>query len=300
MLGRALRTAPRPGVRPRRSSLTAGNSTTLQSLVFPSNVSGSDQSAPFVALKFVDPHTNGYPFWGPSGNGVTIFRRYYPVQQTGYYACFWYADDSSFEESKSGSLGYYGFHPYPQNASNTGTTHYWEIATDDGGDFLNTDGGSPLAVTYDRWYKQAFTIQRNSASSKTIKFYIDLDNVQASTIITANVTFANYGEANPPQVNPQLTIGDSTWYGTYQHERASGRIGEHLIMPGVVATQQQCIDQGALLNGSSTSLLGALSSFIWWGKKGYATVDDLTCDFGTGRSFVWADTGNKGTLGSLT
>jgi len=271
----------------------------LSSLVFPSNVSGSDQSAPFVALKFANPHSNGYPFWGPGGAGVTLFRRYYPVQQTGYYAPFWYADDSSFEESKSGSLGYYGYGPYPQNASNTGTTHYWEIATGDGGDFLNTDGGSPLAVQYDRWFKQAMTIQRTGASNKTLKFYIDLDDVRAETIITANVTFTNYGEADPPQAQPQLTQGDSPWYGTYQHERASGRIGEHLIMPGVVATQQQCIDQGALLNGASTTLLSALSSFIWWGKKGYASVDDLTCDFSTGRSFAWADAGNKATLGAL-
>lgn len=281
----------------------AGGYNNLGSLVFPSNVSGSDKAAPMVALKFTAPHNDSFPLWGNTSSGVSIFRRYYPVQQTGYYACFWYADDSSFEESKllTGiNYGYYGFHPYPQNASNTGTTHYWEIATDNGGDFLNTDAGTPLTVQYDRWYRQALTVTRTNASSKTFKFYIDLDDVRAGTIITATVTTASYGENSPPQAQPQLTLGDSPWYGTYQHERASGRIGEHLIFSGITATQQQCIDQGALLLGANTSLLPALASSIWLGKKGYSTVDDLTCNFSTGRSFSWIDGANKGTLGSLS
>ena len=270
----------------------------LDALVFPSNLSGSDQSAPIVALKFSNPHSNGFPFWGDSNAGVTIVRRVWVTQQTGYYAMFWYSDDNSFEDSKTGGKGYYGFHPYPQSASSAGTTHDWEIASDDGGDFRASDAGPNVAVTYNRWYKQAITIQRNGVNSKTLKFYTDLDDVRPETIITAAVTFASYGENNPPQVNPRITIGDSPWYGTYQHERFSGKLREHIIFSGIVASQDDCINQGALLNGASTTLLSTLAPSIWHGWKGFSSVDDLTCQFGTGRSFSWIDTGNKGTLGS--
>lgn len=271
-----------------------------QAIVFPNNISGSDNSSPIVALQFDNPHSNGFPFWGASNNGVTIVRRVYPKQHTGYYAMFWYSDDSSFEDSKTGGKGYYGFHPYPDNASNTGTTHEWEIASDDGSDFRTTIAGGPLPVEYDRWYRQAITIQRNGVNSKTITFYIDTDDVRDETIIVANVTFASYGENNPPQVNPQITIGDSPWYATYQHERFGGYLGEHIIFSGVVATQEQAVDQAGRLGGNATTLRSDLAPFVWHGKKGWQGIDDLTCDFGTGRSFSWIDTGNKGTLTPLS
>src|SRR5262245_56966806 len=40
-------------------------------LDFPSNVTGGDQSAPFVALQYDNPHLNGLPFAGPGNAGVT-------------------------------------------------------------------------------------------------------------------------------------------------------------------------------------------------------------------------------------
>lgn len=45
----------------------------------------------------------------------------------------------------------------------------------------------------------------------------------------------------------------------------------------------------------NTVVTSAGQSAIWWGKNGFLDIDDLTCDYGTGRQFAWANA-NKGTL----
>ena len=37
-------------------------------------------------------------------------------------------------------------------------------------------------------------------------------------------------------------------------------------------------------------------NYVWYSKNGFDSVDDLTCPY-TSRTPVWADTGNKATLG---
>lgn len=244
-------------------------------------------------MKYTNPHTNGFPLWGPSGQGVTIIRRVKPVAQTGYYAQFWYTDDNVFEDSKAGGKGYYGFHPYPDSGSNAGTTHRWEVATGDGGDFVNNGSTAPIPVVNGEWRLQALKIVRNNANSKTFTFYTSLPSTDPNDIITFTITDVNYGENDPPQVNPQITIGDSPWYATYQHERASCYLGEHKIIMKAMS-ESDILTESANMNGLVTA--DAIAN-IWWGKKGFISVDDLTCDFGTGRAFVWADSGNKATLG---
>lgn len=269
--------------------------TSWYALRFPSNISGSDQSAPFVAIKYANPHLNGFPFWGPSNQGVTLIRRIKYAQQTGYYADWWYTDDSSFEDSKSGSRGYYGFHPYPSTSTNAGTTHYHEIATDDGGDFYTSKAGSPITVVKGQWYTQALKVVRTNANSKTFTLYTNLPSVADADVVEHTVTFSNYGEASPPQVNPQITLGDSPWYGTYQHERSSSQHASWLMIMKAMS-QADIVTQSA---DFTQLLVQDAIDWIWWGKKGFQTVDDLTCDFGTGRSFVWADSSNKATLGEI-
>lgn len=280
------------------------------SLLFPRNDDlpggGSDNNGPIVAIKFDRPDTNGLPIWGPGGAGVTVIRRIKPVQQTGYYAQFWYTDDATFEESwgHSHNWGYWGFHPYPadnagNSLGNSGTQHLWEVATDLGGDFFrNIDNSYPVVVK-DRWFTQALKIVRNSANSKTFTFYWDLPNVDNAHVIQFTVTTSNYGEESPPDEHPQLTLGDSPWYADYQHERASCYQAELLIIAKALS-QSDILLQAAALDGANTSLVvsDAISN-IWYGKKGWATVDDLTCDFGTGRSWTWIDASHKATLGSL-
>jgi len=265
------------------------------SLLMPSNIEGADQSAAYVAIAFANPHTNGLPLWGPSGQGVTVIRRYKPVAQEGYYACIWYTDDSSFEDSKTGGKGYWGFHPYPTPpATNQGTTHVWEVATGDGGDFYNNGSVVTIPVVYNEWRLQALQIVRNGASSKTFTFYTALPSTDPDDVITFTITDSNYGENNPPQVNPQITIGDSPWFGTYQHERASGYLGEHKIIAKALS-EADILSESANMNQLVTA--DAIAN-IWWGKKGFISLDDLTCDYGTGRAFSWVSA-TKATLGSL-
>ena len=64
-------------------------------LDFPSNVNGGDQSAPFVALQYDDPHLDGLPFAGPGNAGVTYMWRVKLRQQTGYYVTLWWATAAS-------------------------------------------------------------------------------------------------------------------------------------------------------------------------------------------------------------
>lgn len=266
----------------------------LQSLLFPSNSSGSNNTDPIVAIRYANPHTDGLPIWGPSGQGITVIRRYRPLQQTGYYAAFWYSDNDSFESGIGSNRGYWGFHPYPTSQNNTGTVHEWEIAIDQGDPRTLVSGGTKTVVK-DVWYLQALRIVRNNASSKTLTFWIDLPSNLDSDKIAYTCATANYGEANPPNDQPQITIGDSPWYATYQHERASGYHGQIKIIAKGMS------DSDVLLESANMQELvtADAQANIWWGKKGFASVDDLTCDYGTGRSFSWIDPANKATLGAL-
>jgi hypothetical protein len=258
-------------------------------LLFPSNVSGSDTAAPFVALQFDAPHLDGLPLWGPSGQGTTWIWRYKPTQQTGYYVTFWHGRGDGFF---SNADGYYGAHPYPTSESNAGTAHQWEIAII-GGDFRDTVAGPRITVVKDVWYTQALRVTRASANSKTLRFYTNLPSVADADIVEITISDAGYGETTTPE--PKVTIADSPWFATNQHERMSGLLSHFQIYSKVLSETDTVSEAAALIsNGALATAEGAAN--IWWGKKGFATVDALTCDYGTGRSFVWADPDNKATL----
>ena len=55
-------------------------------LVFPSN--GQTPADETVRFKFVNPHLNGLPIYGPGGAGLTYIFKVRPKQQTGYYTTF--------------------------------------------------------------------------------------------------------------------------------------------------------------------------------------------------------------------
>lgn len=263
-------------------------------LEFPTNISGSDTTAPLVALKFVDPHLDGLPLWGPGGGGVTVIMWLRSLQQQGYYARFWhYSGSLGFDPT----VGYWGFHPYPQNQSNTGETHWWEIASD-GGDFIDADGvsagagGSPTTVVQDTNYIQAMEVTRNNANSKVLKMWHRLPLLTSADYIRREITTANYGEV--VGANAQLMIGDSPWYASYQHERA-GMILDAIKIFGPKLSESDMALEGA--NRHAIVTAAGLTN-VWYYKDGFDTVDDLECAAGTGRSFVWADGSNKGTLAS--
>jgi hypothetical protein len=260
-------------------------------LQFPSNLTGSDTSEPYVALEFADPQLDGLPIWGASGAGATVIRKVQIIQQTGYYALFWWGQGGT--GTFDPTAGYWGGHPYPTTGDNSGTSHVWEVATA-AGDFFNSAGSSDVgqgtAVTKGVTYIQAIVVTRANASSKTIRFYFDLPNVDSGHYVERTVTIADYGETDPP--SPKVTIGDSPWYSHYQHERASCVLDAQKIFNEPLTDVDDVLAEAADFSQIVTS---AGQSALWWAKNGFLTIDDLTCDFGTGRSFAWANA-NKGTL----
>lgn len=288
MYGRARSYARRSGAVAVASTQVGG----AYALQFPTNVSGSDTTAPYVAIKFANPHLNGLPIWGAGGAGVTVVRKIRPTQQTGYYAQFWWSNDGSFLWNGGSSGSYWGMHPYPQSSSNAGTTHWWEIATSVGGDFTDTRSGVGLkkTVVQDTTYLQGMRVTRTDANNKTLVFYTSLPSVANADVIEYIETSASYGETNPP--SPAVTIGDSPWYASFQHERFGGVLDAIKIFNAVL-TEADMLSEADDFSALKTA---AGSSAIWWGKNGFANIDDLTCSYGTGRSFVWADPANKATL----
>lgn len=266
----------------------------LYALEFPSN--GDSPSDAFVALQFLNPHSNGLPIWGPGNAGTTWIWRYKPVQQDGYYVTFWWSNNGVFLWDGGNPNTYYGAHPYPQPPAGSSTDHVWEIATSYGGDAILTRTDATKAVVKGQWYTQALRVTKHGDSTKTLLFYTSLPSTADGDIVdtTHNPSLsldAGYGETNPP--SPAVTFGDSPWYGSYGHERMSGSLGQVKIFASVLS-ESDMLAEAAAMNQLVTS---AGQSAIWWGKRGFANVDDLVCDYGTGRSFGWADTDNKATLG---
>ena len=204
-------------------------------LQFPTNISGSDTGAPYAVIEFANPQNNGLPIWGPSNAGVTVIRRLKVQNQTGYYAQFWWSSsDTTFITTN----GYWGFHPYPQSGTNAGTTHYWEV-TSGGTDQTTNGAGSPVSVSYGTTFVQACVVSRQNANQKTLRHYWNLPNVTTADWIERSETNTAFGESAPP--NPKVTIGDSPWFSTQQHERAGndGRRKE-----GVVLEHRERVENG--------------------------------------------------------
>lgn len=263
-----------------------------RALDFPSNVTGPDQAAPFVALQFDDPHLDGLPFAGPGNAGVTYLWRVRQRAQTGYYVTLWWAEgDGGFTPSAQ----YVGGHPYPKVANNTGTEHRWEIAAPSGGDYFDTRAGAGTSrdVVYDVWRTQALRVVRHPDTSKTYTFYMDLPSVAPLDVLEwTSGTGSDNAEEPPP--SPKLTIGDSPWYAGYQHERLSGLFGE-LVIEAAARSEAEILAQAADLG----HLTPAFAADIWYWKPGWRSIDDLTCEAGTGRALHWADPANTASLGDL-
>lgn len=257
-------------------------------LRFPSNISGSDTTAPFVAIQYSTPQSNGLPIWGPADAGCTYVWKVKPHQQTGYYAFWWWSVNGDFLWDGGSSNTYYGCHPYPQSGTNAGTTHWWELATG-GGDRVDTRASTNVTVTQESTRTQGLRVIYNGDNTKTMVFYLNLPSVANGDVIEYTVA-ASWGETYPGST--AFTIGDSPWYASYQHERASCDMDSFKIF-ATLLSEADMLDEAANFNSVQTA--GGLAS-IWWGKNGFASLDDLTCSYGTGRTFAWADGGNKGTL----
>ena len=289
MLRRPLRYTRKPGSRIYAPQRTSGADLPRQALIFPSNVApGGQNNLPYAVIKHTSPEANGLPMWGPSGQGVTVVRRVKTSQQPGYHAQIWYTrGDAVFDG------GNWGFHPYPVGGGTSTTTHNWEIASATA-DFQNTRGGSALAVVKDQWFSQALVCTRNSSSSRLCTAYLDLPSTANGNVLDTN-DLGSLGESGLA-ATPQLVIGDSPWYPSFQNERFGGYLGQIKIIAKALS-QADVLSEAANMDAMVTA--DGIAN-IWWGKKGFRGVDDLECDFGTGRAFTRDDSSNLIALGSLT
>jgi hypothetical protein len=261
-------------------------------LNFPSNVTGGDQTAPFVALQYDNPHLDGLPFAGPANAGVTYLWRVNLRAQTGYYVTLWWAQgDGGFTPGAQ----YVGGHPYPRAGNNTGAVQRWEIAAPSGGDYFDTRAGPGTSkdVVYGPWRTQALRVVRHANGSKTYTFYTELPSLAPVDVLEwTSGTGGDVAETPPPE--PKITIGDSPWYASYQHERLSGLLGE-LLIEAAARSEEEIVAQSANLK----QLTPAFAADIWYFKPGWRAIDDLTCEAGTGRRFSWADPARTAILAAL-
>lgn len=275
------------GVASAQVVLAGGDSGAQTGLDFPSNLTGSDQLAPFVAFQFNNPDLNGLPIWGPGGAGATYIWKVKLRQQTGYYVTMWWSNNGSLLWDGGSPNSYYGAHPYPQNSNNSGTAHWWELATDYGGDFLYTVAGAKKSVVYGVWRTQALRVTRNGDGTKTIRFYVDLPSVTDGDVIQRTLV-SGYGEKSPPK--PAITFGDSPWYDSFQHERLSG------VLRGIKIFNKVLSESDMLLEAASDSIATTAGAANVWYLNINPTPTDISDKSGKGHHPVWADPANKASL----
>lgn len=274
---------PKP-VRAPTKARTAGG--VLSALLMPSNVNGNENNLPYSVLEFNRPDLDGLPMWGPSGQGVTIIQRVKYLQAPGYKASRWMTrSDGNFDGVC------WGAHPYPVGGGNTTTTHQKEVGAG-GNDHLTTRAGGSFSLTVGQWYVEGIRVNRVSSSQKFVSFYCNLPSLANADVIDSGDLFS-IGEGTISSL--KFIMGDSPWYANFQNERHGGYYAETKIIAKLMSEADMVTEAGDM----SRLVTPDAQSWIWWGKRGFRTVDDLTCDFGTGRSLVRNDASNLITLGSI-
>lgn len=249
-------------------------------LRFPGNQDAPAATA--VAFAFNDPHLNGLPIWGPSNAGVTYIWEveYRNPGHIGYYTLFFWGNKGTFLWDAGSPNTYYGAHPYPLGGS-TDPRHVWEISIE-GGDKTFNDDGVRVNLIYGKRWRQALRV---NGGTKEVKLYLDLPSTAAKDTITANPA-AGYGNTNPP--TPAVYFGDAPW--SIGNERLCGTLGPVKI----IATLLSEADTLAESADMTQLVTPAARTNNWWSKRSFDTVDSLTDDYGSGRSFAW-ETASKAT-----
>lgn len=204
-----------------------------------------------------------------------------PVQQTGYYTTFfWGNNDGSFNAGQT----YCGFHPYPQGGA-SGTVHNWEISAN-GQDIIVDDNGNSTVVVKGVKYTQAATVEV-VGSDYVMKYYWNLPDL--TKVISYTFPTGNY--TAPP--SPVLTLGGNAWAPS--GENLSGDFRRFKAFTAILSTTDISAESADL----TRLVTSAGYANIWLGISNWTSTSDLTCDYGTGRSFAWSDGGNRATLVAL-
>ena len=260
---------------------------TLFSMRSPANVDGSTDSSAYGVLQYADPP----PVWGTDNGGWGIIRKIKPLATVGYINNLCHSDGGDeFTVHATGNRGYWIFTGYPPGGS-SGTEHDWECAIEQDDHTANLNAGT-VDVVVGEWRIQGIRITRANANSKTLRFYTNLESISNDTIIEVVETASNYGESPVP--TPQITLFNSPWMFNYQEERGACDLDWILMYtPNVdiadIEANVDITDPDAIVAYTGTTNL-------FWGKRGFTTLDALTCDYGTGRSFVRNDVSNILTL----
>jgi hypothetical protein len=241
---------------------------------------GSAAVSTTMRFKFVNPHTNGLPIYGPGGNGVTYIWRAYPRQQAGYYTAFFWGNDDGqgnlntfLWTAGGGADSYYGAHPYP-NPPPSGTAHNWEISVEQQ-DFQNG------AVVYNQWYTQALRVWADG-SGKHHEFYWDLPNTDAAHRVI-RISPTSWGNVNPPA--PALTWGDAPW--APGNEVWNGVLRGIQIYAGLLSLSD-------MLSEASTPLSTAAGQNTVWYLNMNPTPSDISDKSGRGHNPVWVGSARPG------
>lgn len=323
---RPFRSFPPSTVRSNSSPYTQGVSGAF-ALAFPSNRVAKESTSPFAVLKFDNPQSNGFPLWGASGGGFTVIMKWRnrSVMQPGYQARFWWSQgDGNF----SGSEGNIGAHGYPvkgfDQLNNYGADRAGYVGGSGSGFFIHeiaTNGLDVIDSVGTNWpdsskntgfdgtnfgaitagvyvnpgatYIDAVRVTRASSTSKTIRRYFNLPNVNSANYIEKVIT-STYGESNPP--SPVVMIGDSPWgqNATYQHEKADGDLlAVKMFTPAL--TEVEIVSEAS---DFSRLVTAAGQASIWWGRNGFDTGHathngTVLCHFGTGRLFTILNSGSE-------
>jgi hypothetical protein len=246
---------------------------------------GSDAVSTTMRFKFVNPHTNGLPIYGPGGNGVTYIWRAYPRQQAGYYTAFFWGNDDGQGNINTflwktvngipnyAADTYYGAHPYPRYPNPL--LHDWEIAVEQH-DFTNGQ------VVYDRWYTQAFRAWADANGNKHHEFYWDLPNTDASHMVT-RVSHPSWGNTNPPA--PALTWGDAPW--------APGNEVWNGVLRGI-QIYTSLLSLSDMLSEASVPLSTAAGKNTVWYLNMNPTPSDISDKSGRGHNPMWVGSARPG------
>lgn len=258
-------------------------------LTFPSNgVSGSNLALDWTGADMVPAHSH-----------TVIWKARY-VQQTGYYAVTWHcrADDSY-----SGGPDYIGAHPYPcdgtadaDGQASSGhygsgyTTHYFEVVSRGGRDYICTAGGTPLAVTKDQWYSQARTVEViNSGTQVRFRYWPDIENNSSYVIeiieAIGDVTLSGNALKFRIGCSPWDTSGSGA--GSTAGETVSGTL-RHILQYDTALTLAQIQAKLALTADDTTD------ANIWYSNLN-PRPDDVTDKSGAGHHPSWANS-NRPTL----
>jgi hypothetical protein len=258
-------------------------------------------SHPMEAIQFLDPEDNGLPPYGPNDAGVTVIRELQTAQQTaspsGHYfvAQFWWSqNDGTFDYG--GTNAYWGFHPWVPGSGTSVTPTYWEIQTSADDDYTQTRAGSSKQVVYNTWFTQALRLTKNGSgnTTKNLIFYIDLPSTANADVIDKTVSAAQGNTIYSGTGGNAITIGDSPWWNWtgLGHETFSGTLGRIKIFDKVLSeadTLSEAADMSKIVTSDGLA-------HIWWGKNNFASVNDLSSDYGTGRSFTWYNSSYKATF----